>query len=84
MKREYQIPNDAYTEVDKQKIWPEIGSLSSTKHFEKGRLGGSVVERLPSAQDMIPGSEIESYTEIPAWNLLLPLPMSLPLSLCLS
>ena len=45
-----------------------------------GRLGGSVVEHLPSAQGMILGS----WDQVPhpglAWSLLL----SLPVSLCLS
>ena len=31
-----------------------------------------------------PGLEIESHVGLPAWSLLLPLPVSLPLSLCLS
>jgi len=54
-----------------------------------GRLGGSVIERLPSAQVMIP----RSWDQAPHWapcsagSLLLPLPLPLlvcPLSLCLS
>ena len=44
-----------------------------------GRLDGSVVERLPSAQGMILGPGIESRVELPAGSLLLPL-----LCLCLS
>ena len=41
---------------------------------------------LPSAQGMILGPEIESHIGLPAWSQLLPLPVSLPLSLslCLS
>ena len=35
---------------------------------------------LPSAQDVI----LESRIGLPAWNLLLPQPLSLSLSLCLS
>ena len=42
-----------------------------------GHLGGSAVEHLPLAQS----SEIESHVGLPAWSLLLPLSMSLPLSL---
>ena len=47
-------------------------------------LGGSVVEHLPWAQVVIPGS----WDRVPAsvslhWSLLLPLPVSLPLSLSL-
>ena len=49
-----------------------------------GCLGGSVVERLPLAQ----GAILETQDRIPyrapgAWSLLLPLPVSLPLSLSL-
>ena len=43
-----------------------------------GHLGGSVVERLLLAQGVIPGSRIESRIGLPAWTLLLPLPVSLP------
>ena len=48
-----------------------------------GSLGGAVVWRLPLAQSTI----LETRDRIPrqapgAWSLLLPLPMSLPLSLC--
>ena len=51
----------------------------------KGSLGGAVVWRLPLAQ----GAILETWDRIPrrapgAWSLLLPLPMSLPLSLSLS
>ena len=49
-----------------------------------GGLGGSVVERLPSAQVMTPGSRDRVLHWAPAGSLLLPLPLSLPLSLCLS
>ena len=47
-----------------------------------GHLGGSVVEHLPSAQGMIPVSQIESHIGLPAWSLLLPLPVCV--SACLS
>ena len=43
-------------------------------------MGGSVVERLPSAQDMILESRIESHIGLPVRSLLLPLPMFLCLS----
>ena len=48
-----------------------------------GSLGGAAVWRLPLAQ----GAILETQDRIPrrapgAWSLLLPLPMSLPLSLC--
>ena len=49
-----------------------------------GCLGDSTVEHLPLAQGVIPGPGIESHIGFPAWSLLLPLPMSLPLSVCLS
>ena len=47
-----------------------------------GGAGWSEVGRLPLAQDMTPG--IESHVGIPAWSLLLTLPVSRPLSLGLS
>ena len=50
----------------------------------EGLLGGSAVEHLPSAQDVIPGSGIESSIRLPIRSLLLPLLMSQPLSLGLS
>ena len=46
-----------------------------------GCLGGSVVGRLPLAQGVIPGLRIEFRIGLPARTLLLPLPVSLPLSL---
>ena len=45
---------------------------------EWGRLGGSAMERLPLAQGVILSQGIQS--QIPRRSLLLPLPMSLPLS----
>ena len=47
-----------------------------------GRLGGSVVKCLPSAQVVIPGLGIESHIGLPVRSLLLPLPMCL--YLCVS
>ena len=54
------------------------------KKREKGSLGGAVVWRLPLAQ----GAILETRDRVPrqapgAWSLLLPLPVSLPLSLSL-
>ena len=50
----------------------------------EGRLGGSVVERLPLAQGVIP----EFWDQVPhwisVWSLLLSLSMSLPFSLRVS
>ena len=47
-------------------------------------LSGSTVEHMPSAQSVIPGPKIESHIGVPARSLLLPLSISLPLSVCLS
>ena len=47
-----------------------------------GHMGGSVVERLPLAQVVISGSGIKSHIRLLAGSLLLTLPMSLPLSVC--
>ena len=49
-----------------------------------GNLGGSEVEHLPLAQGVILGLDIKSHTELPVRSLLLPLPVSLPLSLSVS
>ena len=46
-----------------------------------GHLGGSVVEHLPLAQAVIPGSWDQVPHQAPAGILPLSLPMSLPLSL---
>ena len=54
-----------------------------SKLLNVGHLGGSVVERLLSTQVVIQGPGIESHVRFPAWSLLLPLPVSLPLSLSL-
>ena len=51
----------------------------------RGFLGDSVVEHLPLAQGVILGSwdpGIESHIGLPTGTLLLPLPVSLPLSVC--
>ena len=48
-----------------------------------GCLSGSEVEWLPFAQGVILESTIKSHIGLRAWSLLLPLPMSLPLSVCL-
>ena len=52
--------------------------------MSEGHLGGSVVKRQPTAQGVILKSWIESHIGLPAWSLLLPLPVFLPLSLSLS
>ena len=56
--------------------------IENKKRKKKGSLGGAVVWHLPLAQDAI----LETLDRIPrrasgAWSLLLPLPVSLPLSL---
>ena len=53
-------------------------------HKILGCLGGSTVEHLLLAQGVIRSLRIESHIRLPAWSLLLPLPTSLPFSLCLS
>ena len=50
----------------------------------QGHPGDTGVGRLPSAQGMTPGSQDQVPQQVPCRELLLPLPMSLPLSLCLS
>ena len=46
-----------------------------------GRLVDSAVERLPAVQGMFPGCGIESHIGLSAGGLLLPLPVSVCLSL---
>ena len=48
----------------------------------EGRLGGSMVEHLPLAQGVIPGSrdQVLHWAPCSVGSLLLPLPMSLPVS----
>ena len=62
--------------------WGTHGSslTMQVKTMSMGRPGGSAVERLPSAQGVILGPGIESRLGLPAWSLLLPLPVCLPLS----
>ena len=50
----------------------------------RGSLGGPAVEYLPSVQGVILGSGIKSRVGFPTGSLLLPLSVSLPLSLCVS
>ena len=64
------------------KIRPNNDTHDPVKLLFKGSLGGAAVWRLPLAQ----GAILETRDRIPrrapgAWSLLLPLPMSLPLSL---
>ena len=48
-----------------------------------GHLSGSAVEHLPSSQGVILGAVIQSNIGHLAWSILLHLPVSLPLSVCL-
>ena len=50
----------------------------------EGHLGGSVVGHLPLAQVVIQGPGIEFHFKFPTGSLLLPLPVSLPLCVCVS
>ena len=51
---------------------------------EVGRLGGSAVEHLPLDQGVIPESWDRAPHQAPAWSMILPLPVSRPLSVYLS
>ena len=60
------------------------GPFLFTKGFIVGRLGGSVVELCLWLRVWSWGPGIKSCIRLPAWSLLLLLPVSLPLSLCVS
>ena len=59
-------------------------NLALKNNLALGLLGGSAVEGLCLTLGMIPGSGIESHIQFFVGSLLLPLPMSLPLSLFVS
>ena len=74
--------------VQEQSARREFAGVQLLKEIEedtkRGSLGGAAVWRLPLAQ----GAILETQDRIPrrasgAWSLLLPLPVSLPLSLSL-
>ena len=67
----------------KQQVEGHCNHSDKNKLFS-GHLGGSGVECLPLVQGPITGSGIEFCVGLPAWSLLLPLPVSLPLSVCVS
>ena len=58
--------------------WP-----TSIQKGTQGCVGGLGVEHLPLAEVMIRGPGVKSHTGLRTGNLLLPLPVSLLLSLCL-
>ena len=60
--------------------FPNFFPFFTSNFIPQGRLGGSVVGHLSLAQGMIPGSGIKSRISLLAGVLLLPLPMSLHLS----
>ena len=74
---------DPFLRVDNLLGWLTKLKKALQYYLLLGRLSGSAVEHLPSAQDMILGPGIKSCIGLPAWSLLLPLRMSLPLSLSL-
>ena len=64
-------------------LWRSLEHQFITLKIKRmGHLGGSGFECLPSAQVVIPGSRDRVPHQTPAKSLLLPLPVSLPLSLC--
>ena len=72
------MPLNIYFNLERRKIF--LRKIQSMGH-----LGGLVVERLPSAQVMIPGSWDRGIRiRLPVGSLLLPLPRYLPLSLSVS
>ena len=62
--------------------WEDQDTVLKTHSFR--RLGGSVVERLPSAQVVIPGSwdRVSHQAPCSVGSVLLPLPLPLPLLVC--
>ena len=60
-------------------ILPFAMTWMDLKSIGLERLCGSEIEHLPLAQGVI-----LEYQGLPEWSLLLPLPMSLPLSVCVS
>ena len=61
-------------------LYPRVRYLIFKNITSEGHLGGSVVEHLLLAQGVILGPRIESRIRFLSGSLLLPLPMSLPLS----
>ena len=71
--------------INLEQLLSQSGVYNKLKcYFKKGllgRLGGSAVKRLPSAQGVILQSQDRVPCQASAWSLLLPLPVSLP-SVC--
>ena len=65
-------------------LWEVLNYKFNLKTNKQGSLGYSVVQHLPSAWGMILEPWIQSHIGLPAWSLLLPLSVSLPLSLSVS
>ena len=61
----------------------DLAICEDLKETPEGHLDGWVIERLLLAQVMILGSWDGVLQELPAGSLLIPLPVSLPLSVCL-
>ena len=59
-------------------------SLPSKRKRFQGHLGGSVVEHLPLAEVVILGPGIKSHIGLPRREPASPLPVALPLCVCLS
>ena len=76
----YKLPKLKQEEIEN--VNRPITSKETHVAIKTGHLGGSVVECLPSALIMIPGPRIESCIGLPSGILFLPL--SLPLSVCVS
>ena len=74
----------AVAQLIEETVQPQRVIGSKSLKYILGYLGGSVVEHLPLAPGVIRGLGIESHIRLPVKSLLLPLSMSLPLSVCLS
>ena len=76
--------SDILKNNSKIRVLSEKSDKICQEHLKPGHLGGSVVKCLPLTQVMILGSWDGVPHQLPAGSLLLPLPMSLPLSLSVS
>ena len=83
--RQIDIPKNlamtpAYTDFIYTKFQTSGKKKKTVNYLTLGCLGGSAVQRLPLAQVIILRTRMESHIGLPAWSLLLPLPVSLSLS----